>query len=392
MKNQLAVVRNLTNQVLSHFEALMYDALPNFDVTFVINTIEKDFVSRARLLKNSRHVNITADTMFPTAASVIFLRVHHALSRIVPVPPVHRLNSREVKNNIKMMQVVNCNEVNSLDSYQCTKLCSKMGIPLAVTVWDTRQRANLNCIPPYSSNAKCVIKYANFLVHTRKAKQYLLNLGVSNEKITLVYPGIDTIRFSPASKKNDNVRILFVGRFAEEKGLSFLLKAYRLLYKEKRNTELWIKPSTAKDMNTKTFESLRKLSKKSSIKVLGLVDRFQLPEIYRNCDIFCAPSNDNVRWGVLKIWDEQFGFVFIEAMACGLPIVSTDCGAIPEVIGKENLIVKQKDVKSLYLALKKLVDDEELRKRLSENNRKRVEKHFNADIQIKKLSEFYLQF
>jgi len=175
VKTQLAVVRNLTNQVLSQVEALMYDALPDFDVTFIINAMEKDFISRVRLLENSRHVNISTATMFPSAMSPIFLRVHHALSRIVPVPPVHQLNSREVKNNIELMHVVNSNEVNSLDSYQCARLCSRLGIPLVVTVWDTRQRANLNYIPPYSRNAKFVTKYANFLVHTKKAKHYLLN-------------------------------------------------------------------------------------------------------------------------------------------------------------------------------------------------------------------------
>ena len=97
MKNQLAVVRNLTNQILSQVEGLMYDNLSNLDVTFIISTTEKDFLSRVHLLENSRHVNIPTTTIFSSGTAPTFLRLHSAFSRIGPVTPVHQLNIQEVK-------------------------------------------------------------------------------------------------------------------------------------------------------------------------------------------------------------------------------------------------------------------------------------------------------
>ena len=78
-------------------------------------------------------------------------------------------------------------------------------------------------------------------------------------------------------------------------------------------------------------------------------------------------------------------------MSCGLPIVATNCGAIPEVIGQENLVVKQKSVDALYSAFTKLIDDDDLRYRLGRLNRSRAETLFNTKRQALKTQELFFK-
>jgi glycosyltransferase involved in cell wall biosynthesis len=372
----------------------MYDGLPDFDVTFITYSAEVDCRNIKDLLKDSQHVRVRNSTIFPSATSEFFLCMRSMLSKIMPVPPVNRLNRNDVEHALEKSDVVNCLEINSLDSQQCAELALNLRLPLVVTVYETRHHAYLNYIPPYSRNAKYVLRHANSHAITDRAKQYLLHLGVPDEKIDVIHVGIDTKKFAPSKKRNDGRRILFVGRLTAEKGLPYLVQAFMLLHRERPDTELWIvgglSPEGGPTIPDRVdrLSYLREAGKKYPIRMLGSIHRTSMPEIYRQCDIFCLPSNDNIQFG-MKIWDEQLGLALIEAMACGLPIVSTDCGAIPEVIGKGNLISKQRDVKDLYVNLKKMVDDDTLRDQLSQINRKRVETYFNIEIQKEKLNKFY---
>jgi glycosyltransferase involved in cell wall biosynthesis len=75
-------------------------------------------------------------------------------------------------------------------------------------------------------------------------------------------------------------------------------------------------------------------------------------------------------------WKEQFGHVLIEAMACGVPVVGSDSGAISEVIGEAGLITREGDSASLAETLKRLLADIELRTRVGALGRARVEAEF----------------
>ena len=96
--------------------------------------------------------------------------------------------------------------------------------------------------------------------------------------------------------------------------------------------------------------------------------------------MFCCPSVDSRLFGWTH-WEEQFGFGLVEAMGSGLPIVSTDCGAIPEVVGSQNLIVPQGSVMSMIPALDKIGDDRGLRFSLGNENRSRAEHLFDVEKQ-----------
>ena len=292
-----------------------------------------------------------------------------------PYSPVSFVNLKGVEKALESVDIINCAELYSFISYQCVKFAKKMNKRVVISVWETLPMLPINFLPPYSLNVRATRSYANvFIAHTQRAVNYLKALSVPDEKIKLIYPSINLERFSPMKKRDGNrFRVLFVGRFDQEKGLPLLLSAFSQLYEEDPSIELWIR---AKRRTGQTEQLAYKFAQKYPIKFLGFMDYDKLPKLYNQCDVLCLPSIDKYKWG-LKVWEEQFGLVLMEAMACGLPIIATKCGAIPEVVGFKNLIIRQGSFEDIYCALKKIKEDKDYCENVSKLNRARAEKLFD---------------
>ncbi len=91
-----------------------------------------------------------------------------------------------------------------------------------------------------------------------------------------------------------------------------------------------------------------------------------VPRALAEIDTLAAPSLTQPHW------KEQFGRVLIEAMACGVPVVGSDSGEIPQVVGDAGLIVPEGDVAALRAALLHLAEDSSLCERLAHAGRARV--------------------
>lgn len=114
------------------------------------------------------------------------------------------------------------------------------------------------------------------------------------------------------------------------------------------------------------------------IKQLGYIkDRNKISEVYNIADIFCISS-----------LDDNFPTTVLEALACGVPVVGFHVGGIPEQVTEDcGIIVKPKDTEALGRALEKLLNDDELRRKFSENCRKRVLQNYT----IKKFTDSYIE-
>ena len=88
---------------------------------------------------------------------------------------------------------------------------------------------------------------------------------------------------------------------------------------------------------------------------------------------------------------EQFGRVLVEAMASGVPVVGSTCGAIPEVVGDAGLIFPENDSEALGNALLKMLKDADLRRKFSNAGRLRVEQNFTWNIVAEKIFALYCQ-
>lgn len=108
-----------------------------------------------------------------------------------------------------------------------------------------------------------------------------------------------------------------------------------------------------------------------------------MPNLYAQADALVLPSRGT------PVWKEQYGRVLLEAMACKVPVIGSDSGAIPEVIGDAGLIFRENDTLSLAQCVKNLMENTTLHKDLAERGYLRVTSFFSQQEIARKTNEFY---
>lgn len=197
-----------------------------------------------------------------------------------------------------------------------------------------------------------------FLAVTEMAKNALIQEGTNPNKITVVNMGIDVNRFKPSKERKVSkiLNILCVARLVPEKGIRDLLEAFLQLRENNPKLKLTIIGSGPLKKELIGYKNI----------FVKSVPYQKINKEYQGADIFCLPSRET------KTWAEQYGMCLLEAMASGLPIATTNSGAIPEVCGDAALIARHSNVKELKTNLEKLIYNEELRRTLSTIARKRA--------------------
>jgi phosphatidyl-myo-inositol alpha-mannosyltransferase len=182
--------------------------------------------------------------------------------------------------------------------------------------------------------------------------------------------GINLDKFSlPSSPlpylEPDYFNLLFVGHAQfKRKGLIYLLEAYRTLKKEYPQLRLIV--TGTKWAGATPPVALDHIDAQD-VMYLGTVSDEDLIRLYQTVDIFCAPS----------IGNESFGIVLIEAMAAGVPIVTTKIDGYMSVVtdNHDAVLVPPKDSNALARAIKQLIDNPELRQRLSTQGKITVQRY-----------------
>ncbi|HEX6512756.1 MAG TPA: glycosyltransferase, partial [Chloroflexota bacterium] len=108
-----------------------------------------------------------------------------------------------------------------------------------------------------------------------------------------------------------------------------------------------------------------------------------MPALYSRMDCLALPSLTT------PAWKEQFGRAAVEAMACGVPVVGSDSGEIPHVLGEAGLVVPEGNAGALAAALQRLHDDAPKRHAMAEKGRRRVEERFTQRQIARETYEFY---
>lgn len=224
-------------------------------------------------------------------------------------------------------------------------------------------------------------KASALLVSTPAALVELYDQESNLHKIHTLTPGVDTTFFSPesieyAEAKKDS-SILFLANLEQRKGIFTLLDAFEKVVEVLPFCQLIIAGGGA--ALTKVEQRISTMSCRSQISLLGRVERNQVPELMRQCTVFCLPS-----------YGEPFGMSALEAMACGKPVVVTDAGGLAYLVSEQGgRKVPPRDVNALANALVEIVSSPELQIKMANYNRQVVEEQYSWNHVIERLESIY---
>lgn len=208
---------------------------------------------------------------------------------------------------------------------------------------------------------------------------------INPQRIKIIYNGINLPEFDQEAtrfryeRKNDEIILGNAGRLVKQKGQKYLVELASRLRSSKLNFKILIAGEGRMEADLKSLVSRNKLGK--YFKFVGFVD--DMKGFMSAIDIFVLTS----------IW-EGFGYVLVEAMATGKPVVAFDISSNPEIIddSRTGYLVKAFEVDEMAEKILKLIENKKLREGMGKEGRKRVEKFFSIDNTQENLERLLYEF
>ncbi|MFD1216320.1 glycosyltransferase family 4 protein [Microbulbifer celer] len=215
-------------------------------------------------------------------------------------------------------------------------------------------------------------------VSTQSLDDIVHYFGVKRERVELIYNGIDTDIFSPGSaQKRAQPRVMTTASADQPlKGLRFLLQAVATL--QPRYPDLKVLVVGKLQQGGATESLLKTLDLERTVRFVSGISNEEMADYYRSSTMVVCPS-----------LYEGFGLPAGEAMACGVPVISSDGGALPEVVGDAGIVVPAGNSDALAEAMQSLLDNPSLREKLGAAGRERIESQFSWTLCAKHLVDYY---
>jgi glycosyltransferase involved in cell wall biosynthesis len=250
--------------------------------------------------------------------------------------------------------------------------------PRVPLVYYTFQNLNKHYPPPFSwIEQYCVDRCAAWLPAGETVRDTLLarSCGYDRKPYRVMPLGVDTNLFHPDPAAGAALRtgigwnnagppvVGFLGRFVPEKGLDLLTGVLDRLRTPWR--ALFI-GSGQMEAQLRDWER----SHPDNVRILTGIKHHEVPAYLNAIDLLCAPSQ------TAPHWREQFGRMLIEALASGVPIVASDSGEIPYVVGDAGMIVPEKDSHAWEVAIGELLENPGRRADFSSSGRQRAQSRY----------------
>lgn len=349
-----------------------------------ISHIKKDIVINLYI---SKDINKSFFSNVSDKINIHLIKVHKLyLPKNWGALPLYAIDKKHLNKIVNDNGIINVVELFLYSSYQIIKLAKKYSKSTAVSIHSVLPYHE--CIlkfPPYNIFLKRNSKLFDIgVAQCHATKKYTRSLNISDSKIKVIYWGLDLDRFSPNlnDDKTETIKILFVGRLIEYKGIRDLLIAFSNIIKNYKNVELIVCGDGP--LRRIIYKFQRKIK---FIKFYKWIEYNNIHNVFKNADIFCLPSKTYYLdpFKKIKINEEQFSLAKMEAMASGLPCIVTNIGGLPELLPKGNIIVNENSIKELQDGLLYFIENEKERKKIGKKNIQIAEKNFDLITQSIKL-------
>jgi phosphatidylinositol alpha-1,6-mannosyltransferase len=273
-------------------------------------------------------------------------------------------------------------ELCSLVTGQAGRYARRRGIRQVVLTWENDPRQPLYKMPPYRSATKAALAQTDlFLCLVQAAADHLRVLGVAEERLRVVRPGADLDLYRPADEPVAEPVVAFVSPAVWHKGLDRVLDAFVLVRRALPAARLKVLgrgPVAALVQRAAADPS-------TGVEYLGSGDAGRVADVLRSAAVFVTAPRPTWKWS------EQFGLAYLEAMACGLPVVTTACGTNAEIVVPPNERVVD-DPEILAGALLGHLTDPDRRREVGAFNRRYVEQHHELRTQCARMAAAFADF
>lgn len=212
-------------------------------------------------------------------------------------------------------------ELCALVTGQAQPLARRLGARQAILTWGNDPRNPLYRIPPYRQALARSMQADLVVCLIDAARDHCLELGYRPEQLAVVLPPLDTERFHPPSVPVEEPVAAFVSPLATNKGIDRVLDAWPLVTAAVPEARLVV-------AGRGPLEGLvrERAAADRSIEFLGSLPGDGVAELLREVAVFVTAPRPT------RVWNEQFGLAYVEAMASGVPVVTTVCGTNHEAV------------------------------------------------------------
>ncbi len=267
-----------------------------------------------------------------------------------------------------------------VSSWSAIQAARQYGIPCVVTYQGTEVHTDLVNQQNEWRLSRDSFRFADLNVLVSRSLERILKTYVQPQgRCEVMLRGVDLKMFFPPQGGNARrPMILFVGRVTEAKGIFDLLEAWREVTARCEGVELWIVGPNHTD--ARVLRAIESHGLTQQIRILGPLPLREVADLMRQAQVLCLPSHG-----------EGTPNCVMEAMACGLPVVATEVGGIPDIIEsyRTGILVRKGNTQELSEALVSLLQDTVQRERMGDAAYEFARKYFDARKTAERLAGLY---
>ncbi|TWP37253.1 glycosyltransferase family 4 protein [Leekyejoonella antrihumi] len=248
----------------------------------------------------------------------------------------------------------------------------------AVITWENLADQPLYRVPPYKQAMNSCRDADLLLCMVNAAREHLLVNNFDDERIRVVKPGVDTRVFSPAGRPAAEPRVVFTSPLAPNKGIDRVLDAMRIVRRSVPDATLVV----AGQGPLRPMVERAAADSGRGVSLSGQLDADGVADLLRSAAVFCTAPRPTWKW------TEQLGLAYLEAQACGLPVVTTRCGTNDEAVLPPNVLVDD-DAEALAEGLVTFLTNDRLRADVGAANRARMLADHDLTTQCQRIGDAF---